>query len=55
MPLQFYKNSGGNEPVREWLKTLDEPDRHTFGQDLMRAQWRWQVWVWHWASLWAVG
>jgi phage-related protein len=42
-PLQFYKNSGGNEPVREWLKTLDEPDRHAIGQDLMRAQWRWPV------------
>lgn len=41
--LQFYKNSGGNEPVRDWLKTLDELDRHTIGQDLMRAQWRWPV------------
>lgn len=42
-PLQFYKNSSGNEPVRDWLKELDEPDRHTIGQDLMRAQWRWPV------------
>ena len=42
-PLQFYKSSGGNEPVREWLKTLDEPDRYAIGQDLMRAQWRWPV------------
>lgn len=40
-PLQFYKSNGGNEPVREWLKDLDEPDRHAIGQDLMRAQWRW--------------
>lgn len=42
-PLQFYKNRGGNEPVRDWLKELDEPDRYAIGQDLMRAQWRWPV------------
>jgi len=42
-PLQFYKNSGGNEPVRDWLLALDAPDRHAIGQDLMRAQWRWPV------------
>ena len=41
--LQFYRNSGGNEPVRDWLKALDEPDRYAIGQDLMRAQWRWPV------------
>lgn len=40
-PLQFYKNSGGAEPVRDWLLALGAPDRHTIGQDLMRAQWRW--------------
>ena len=37
-PLQFYKSSGGNEPVREWLKAQDKPDRHAIGLDLMRAQ-----------------
>ena len=42
-PLQFYKNSFGNEPVRDWLKEMDEPDRYVIGQDLMRAQWRWPV------------
>jgi phage-related protein len=42
-PLHFYKNSGGNEPVRDWLVALDAPDRHAIGQDLMRAQWRWPV------------
>ena len=42
-PLQFYKNKGGNEPVRDWLLALDLPDRHAIGQDLMRAQWRWPV------------
>jgi phage-related protein len=42
-PLRFYKNSGGNEPVRDWLKELDELERYSIGQDLMRAQWRWPV------------
>ena len=42
-PLVFYRSSGGKEPVREWLKTLDTPDRLAVGQDLMRAQWRWPV------------
>ena len=42
-PLLFYRNRSGKEPVREWLKTLDEPDRQAVGQDLMRAQWRWPV------------
>lgn len=41
--LVFYRSSGGKEPVREWLKALDPPDRLSVGQDLMRAQWRWPV------------
>ena len=42
-PLVFYRSSSDREPVREWLKALDAPDRHAIGQDLMRAQWRWPV------------
>jgi phage-related protein len=42
-PLLFYRSSTGNEPVREWLKQLDEGDRRAVGQDLMRAQWRWPI------------
>lgn len=38
-PLVFYRSSG-KEPVRDWLKALDAPDRLAVGQDLMRAQWR---------------
>jgi len=26
-PLLFYRSTNGKEPVREWLKTLDAPDR----------------------------
>jgi predicted XRE-type DNA-binding protein len=41
--LRFFRSASGNEPVRDWLKDLDEADRRTVGQDLMRAQWRWPV------------
>lgn len=42
-PLVFYRSSSGKEPVRDWLKALDGPDRQAVGLDLMRAQWRWPV------------
>ena len=42
-PLIFYRTTGGREPVREWLKELDENERQAIGKDLMRAQWRWPV------------
>ena len=42
-PLHFYRSTGDREPVREWLRALDEPDRQAVGRDLMRAQWRWPV------------
>jgi phage-related protein len=42
-PLIFYRTAAGSEPVREWLKGLDEVERQAIGKDLMRAQWRWPV------------
>jgi phage-related protein len=41
--LVFFRNAAGNEPVRDWLKGLDETARCTVGADLLRAQWRWPV------------
>ena len=43
IPLIFYRTTAGVEPVREWLKGLDEVERHAIGRDLLRAQWRWPV------------
>ncbi len=43
VPLIFYRTAAGNEPVREWLKRLDEAERLAIGKDLLRAQWRWPV------------
>ena len=41
IPLIFYRTAAGSEPVREWLKDLDEAERQAIGRDLLRAQWRW--------------
>ena len=43
VPLVFFRNDAGSEPVRDWLKGLDEVERHAIGTDLLRAQWRWPV------------
>jgi phage-related protein len=43
VPLVFFRNDAGGEPVRDWLKGLDEAERHAIGIDLLRAQWRWPV------------
>lgn len=43
IPLIFYRTTAGSEPVREWLKGLDEAERQAIGEDLLRAQWRWPV------------
>jgi phage-related protein len=43
VPLIFYRTAAGGEPVREWLKGLDEAERQAIGRDLLRAQWRWPV------------
>ncbi|MBZ5707322.1 MAG: type II toxin-antitoxin system RelE/ParE family toxin [Acidobacteriia bacterium] len=43
IPLVFFRNSTGSEPVREWLKELEVAERHAIGRDLLRAQWRWPV------------
>ena len=43
IPLIFYRNSAGAEPVLEWLKGLPADERKEIGRDLMRAQWRWPV------------
>src|ERR1700730_5160449 len=39
IPLIFFRTEAGSEPVREWLKGLDEAERQAIGKDLLRAQW----------------
>jgi hypothetical protein len=33
----FFRTSAGNEPVREWLKSLPEDERRIIGEDLKTA------------------
>jgi phage-related protein len=41
--LVCFRNDAGGEPVRAWLKGLNEGERRTIGTDLLRAQWRWPI------------
>ena len=43
VPLVFFRNAGGGEPVRDWLRSLGQQERHAIGMDLLRAQWRWPI------------
>ena len=43
LPAVFYVTPGGNEPVREWLKDLNDGDRRTVGQDIATAEFGWPV------------
>lgn len=39
----FYLSTGGNEPVRVWLKALPPADRKIIGDDLKTAQYGWPL------------
>ncbi len=39
----FYRTRTGNEPVREWLKSLKREDRKSIGEDIKTAQFGWPL------------
>lgn len=39
----FFKTEMGNEPVREWLKSLPRDDRKTIGEDVKTVQFGWPI------------
>jgi phage-related protein len=43
VPVRFYRSDTGREPVREWLRELEESDRRAIGLDLMRVQFGWPI------------
>ena len=44
IPIVFYKEEGsGNEPVREWLLTLNKEARREIGNDLRTIQIGWPL------------
>lgn len=43
LPARFYANKSGKEPVREWLKDLDDVDCRLIGYDIATAEFAWPV------------
>ena len=43
LTVSFYKSENGHEPVREWLKILDKPDKKVIGEDILLVQFRWPL------------
>ena len=43
LPAAFYQLPSGREPVREWLRTLDEKDRKAVGEDIKDVEFSWPI------------
>ena len=43
LKVVFFKTDSGNEPVREWLKTLSKEDCRAIGSDILTVQYAWPV------------
>jgi phage-related protein len=43
LDVVFYTTEAGNEPVREWLKSLPREDRKNIGEDIKTAQYGWPL------------
>ena len=39
----FFRTSSGNEPVREWLKSMNAVDRKVIGEDIKVVLFRWPL------------
>lgn len=43
LAVRFFATETGNEPEREWLKSLPLEDRKTIGSDILAVQWAWPI------------
>ena len=43
LKIVFFKTDTGNEPVREWLKSLSKEDCKIIGTDILTVQYAWPV------------
>ncbi|MDR0852061.1 MAG: type II toxin-antitoxin system RelE/ParE family toxin [Clostridiales Family XIII bacterium] len=43
LKVRFYRTQSGNEPVRDWLLTLEKHDKHAIGADIRTIQYRWPL------------
>jgi phage-related protein len=41
--VNFYKSEKGNEPVREWLKSLSKEDKTIIGEDIKTVEYGWPL------------
>ena len=41
IPVRFFKEDSGKEPVREWLQQLTQADRKIIGRNIRIAQLDW--------------
>jgi phage-related protein len=39
----FYQTNAGNEPMRQWLKSLPAEERKSIGADILSVQYAWPV------------
>lgn len=39
----FFHSESGREPVREWLREIDQADRKVIGEDIKLVQFRWPL------------
>ena len=43
IPAIFYRTQIGSVPVREWLKALNDAERHRIGEDIAYVQYKWPI------------
>jgi phage-related protein len=43
LAVRFFRLASGREPVREWLKDLDDLDRKAIGDDIRTVQFGWPL------------
>lgn len=43
IPAYFYQTASSAEPVRDWLKELNDDDRRVMGEDIATAEFGWPV------------
>ncbi len=43
LSIAFFRTASGNEPVREWLKSLPREERRIIGEDIKTVQFGWPL------------
>ncbi|WP_028389232.1 type II toxin-antitoxin system RelE/ParE family toxin [Legionella fairfieldensis] len=43
LQVKFYRSEKGNEPVREWLKSLSKENKSILGEDIKTIEYGWPL------------